>query len=165
MSKTKLYSPTSNTMYYNEDDGGTSEYSDCMTMSAAASYVSEIKEALKNYGSDFNERGLMQYYDEDGCLQDKVKSIIIDVEVIDKSLYGVTTVEFYEGKSALNKNELSSLKDYIGGQMSDGFGEGFEQQPIQTDDGELYCHLWNSRDFYLYTAEELIDNKGVLITE
>ncbi len=48
------------------------------------------------------------------------------------------------------------LKDYWTGQMSDGWGEGFEQQPIQTEEGELYVSFWSSENFWkVMTAEEL----------
>ena len=39
--------------------------------------------------------------------------------------------------------------------MSDGFGEGFEQRPIRTSLGELYVHLWQFKDYFVRTGQEM----------
>lgn len=53
-----------------------------------------------------------------------------------------------------NGMKLGQLNDYIGGQASDGWGEGFEQQEIRADGGELYVHLWNAEDWNIQTEQE-----------
>ena len=57
------------------------------------------------------------------------------------------------------------LKDWICGQNSDGFGEHFEQLPIDTEEGDLYLSFWNgSRDYSIMTHDELdeyIDSQGL----
>ena len=54
----------------------------------------------------------------------------------------------------LFEEELESLKDYISGQFSDGWGEGFEQHEIEVSDGEIYVHFWTSENYYIHTEEE-----------
>ena len=55
-----------------------------------------------------------------------------------------------------HQKELEAVKEYWRGQESDGWGEGFEQRPIQTLEGELYVSFWNSgNDFFIATEEQL----------
>ena len=49
---------------------------------------------------------------------------------------------------AFTEEEIEALKDGISGQNSDGFGEGFEQRPIETDEGDMYVSFWNSKEGY-----------------
>ena len=54
----------------------------------------------------------------------------------------------------LSTHELDALKEYIAGQASDGWGEGFSQRGIETSYGVLYLDFW-SDDFYIETEDEL----------
>ncbi len=74
----------------------------------------------------------------------KVLSAIPSVELRDGELMGCTTVQL---KEPLDKAEMSVLQEYLLGQFSDGWGEGFEQREIQTADGVLYVHFWEAEPF------------------
>ena len=42
---------------------------------------------------------------------------------------------------------MEDLQDYLKGQFSDGWGEGFEQQEIQISNGVLNVLFWNAEHF------------------
>ena len=54
----------------------------------------------------------------------------------------------------LSDSELETLKEYISGQASDGWGEGFEQREIPTSDGDMYVHLWDWENWDILTEKE-----------
>ena len=62
-------------------------------------------------------------------------------------------------KEYLETEELSELCEYLTGQYSDGWGEGFEQQEIQVDGGELHVHFWQPRDYLFEQVKPEIQNK------
>lgn len=68
-------------------------------------------------------------------------------------------------KEPLTDAETEILKEWIIGQNADGYGEHFEQQPIDTEDGDLYVSFWNSGDDYsIMTHDELdeyIEDQGM----
>lgn len=75
------------------------------------------------------------------------------VEEIRGELYG--RIDCYLTEQ-LSDNEIDLVREALIGQASDGFGEHLEQQPIHTEDGELYVSFWNSSgDYFLYTESEM----------
>lgn len=104
-----------------------------------AYYEESIREAVEQRDSD-DGGNLMPYFDEDRNpgVKKKVLSAVPTVEIRDGELMGCTTVKL---KEPLTEAEMQDLQDYLKGQFSDGWGEGFEQQEIQTGDGVLYVHF------------------------
>ena len=68
-------------------------------------------------------------------------------------------------KEEMTDSEEEIMKDWITGQNSDGWGEGFEQRAIDTEDGDLYVSFWESNyDYAVMAREELdeyIDNQSM----
>ena len=80
-------------------------------------------------------RGIMAYLGDREMLG-KVYSIFPSVERQGNDLVGVFTCQLYDD---LDSYELEALRSELYGQASDGWGEGFEQREIETDDcGKLY---------------------------
>ena len=109
----------------------------------------KIRESMCD--EDEEQRGFMAYSDDEH-LRHKVFSVFPTVETIGNDLYGVVTVMSY---GELNKTELEELSDEITGQLSDGWGEGFEQHPVTIGGEDYYISFWNCDDFYLKPESEV----------
>ena len=120
---------------------GPDEFSGFELADYEESIQSAITASLKGSGGD-----LMPYFSEkrNPGVKAKVLSAIPSVELRDGELMGCTTVRL---KEPLDKAEMSALQEYLLGQFSDGWGEGFEQREIQTADGALYVHFWEAEPF------------------
>lgn len=118
------------------------------------SYVNEINRLIDDdlyIDEESKMRGLAAYFG-DYHLDRKVNSIVPRVEARNGSLYGVAVVKSY---GELNKAELSELTGYISGQFSDGWGEGFEQNPINLGEDKVCISFWNSDDYFLKPESEV----------
>ena len=92
---------------------------------------------------------------------DLAKYVGYHAKITDKILYAEWAVEEKSGKlygkiscylnETLTTEETERLKHAIDGQNSDGFGEGFEQCGIKTEDGEIHVSLWNHEEYFLKT--------------
>jgi hypothetical protein len=161
MNTQRLYSPL--TIYLeeanecNQEDDNDSRESDPTPLFSgdAIKYSDAIKAAIKKDYADYSSRGLMDFFDSAVYpnIDKKVHAITNDVAVHNGGLFGVTIL-------ALNKplipSEFDVLKEYITGQFSDGWGEGFEQRPIKTEEGELFVSFWG------YPNWQLIEEKDFL---
>ena len=139
----KLYSPLTGDFYRNDADeyGWNNEVTDYPTLFSGADmsyYEDSIREAVEQHNIDGGN--LMPYFDKEQNpgVKTKVLSAIPSVEIRNGELMGCTTVKLRE---PLTDTEMKDFQDYLKGQFSDGWGEGFEQREIQTGDGVLYVHF------------------------
>ena len=110
----------------------------------------EINDALKEYTAN-DENDMAAYYNKDDGVKEKLTSAVWSVELHGDKLFGRIDCSL---KEALTAEETEALRDWLTGQCSDGLGEGFEQQPIDTMDGELFVSFWNSGDDYAMMTED-----------
>ena len=115
-----------------------------------ANSVDEINDALKEYTAN-DENDMAAYYNEDDGIKEKLTSAVWSVELHGGRLFGRIDCSL---KEALTAEETEALRDWLIGQCSDGLCEGFEQQPIDTMDGELFVSFWNSGDDYAMMTED-----------
>lgn len=137
---------------YDEDEDFDYDDYEVIPSSCAGGCEEEINAAIEKY-SEPNEkyRGLMIYYDEDSPVNEKVISAFPSVEVRNGELVGVLTCQVTE---PLTDSEMAEFQDWWSGQASDGWGEGYEQQKIKTDEfGTIYVSFWNSSDSWQIEAE------------
>jgi len=117
----------------------------------------EIRDALKD---EVHEGKNMADYLPD-ALKPKIASMEWDVTKVQGTLYGSITCKL---RAPLTNNEQSELVKWISGQNSDGLGEGFEQRPIKSSDGELYVSLWHSGDDYYVLPEDEFQSRVLQTT-
>jgi len=150
-----LYSPLYPHLYMQDEYGDLENMPEELTAEEACDYEGEIlalidRERLPSEG----DRGLAVYLDDD-ALKQKIYSMKPTVEERSGRLWGVLEVRTH---GELSPSELEVLKSEWCGQESDGWGEGLEQRPIRTSEGELYVSFWSSsNNFFIKTEEELKD--------
>ncbi|SDB58534.1 hypothetical protein SAMN02910317_03075 [Ruminococcaceae bacterium FB2012] len=119
----------------------------------ALTAAGDINIAIEEYASPCEEdRGIMAYLGGREMLG-KVYSIFPSVEKMDNDFWGVFECKVFED---LDSYELEALRLELSGQASDGWGEGFEQREIETDDcGKLYVSFYGAPDWSMKTEEEM----------
>ena len=158
--KMKFYSPLTAEFFPDEPDWEDESYNEYegypMDGHDLLQYADAVDEAVKKDIADFNG-DLMQYYHEDDSVRSKVVSAVPSVEIHGNKLCGCLNVEL---QGSLNEGEQAVLCDYISGQYSDGWGEGFEQREIRVNGrSELYVHLWNSDEWSIQTEQERFEQE------
>lgn len=125
-------------------DSFESAFSKGMMFSYASS--EEVYDAFRKAVADemsdpeLRGKGLAEYTDpEFESFTNKVSSIIVKTLVTGSSPYSQFIIECL-ASSELSEEELygsDGLQEFIIGQMSDGWGEGFEQRPILSIDANI----------------------------
>ena len=152
----KFYSPLTADFFPNDTENLDDDYSEYegipYTGKELTGYRDVIRDAIYEDVKDFYG-DLMQYYHEDDSVRSKVVSAVPSVEICGNKLCGCLTVEL---KETLLDDEQTVLCNYISGQYSDGWGEGFEQRDIRVDDGMLAVHFWQEDGFKMTLSFEKI---------
>ena len=144
----KLYSPL--TAEFLPDDNRFWQEDELVELSGyeLSDYAAAISEQIEREGDH-----LEQYLDDenDPYLAAHVQSIRISVEEHGGELCGCATVVVDDD---LTERGWNDLQEYLSGQYSDGWGEGFEQRDIQVEDGNLNVHFWQEERF-AFTVEQV----------
>ena len=152
----KFYSPLTADFFPNDTEDLDDDYSEYegipYTGKELTGYRDVIRDAIYEDVKDFYG-DLMRYYREDDSVRSKVVSAVPSVEICGNKLCGCLTVEL---KEPLLDDEQTVLCNYISGQYSDGWGEGFEQRDIRVDDGTLAVHFWQEDGFKMTPSFEKI---------
>jgi len=120
----------------------------------AAQY--EIEDVLEREQSPDEELG--DYITNNPTVNEKLVSAVWSIEDIGGTLYGRIDCRSAAG---FTPEEIEVLREGIIGQNSDGFGEHFEQQPIHTDEGDLYVSFYHGGDdYYVRTQDEMDEVLG-----
>lgn len=113
-------------------------------------YENEIQ--LKIEDCQEADMDMAAYVGKHANLRDKLLCVEWGVENRSGRLYGKISCYF---SAPLCAEETERLKDAITGQNADGFGEGFEQRGIKTEDGEIHVSLWNHEEYFLKSSAEM----------
>ena len=152
----KLYYAPKVTCWVTEDepDTGLREYEETIPNDVALRASRQITEALeRGFSPEERERGLMSYFWGGKNVGTKVYSAFPRVEEIGGQLWGVADCQV---KAPLTGEEMTELKDFLSSQMSDGFGEGFEQRGISCEFGEIFVSFWScGKDWKIYEEHEM----------
>lgn len=138
------------------------------------SFYGELCEAIEDdFSNTMGPSGLVEYFDYEYEKIEKgiLNSIIVKAEIRNGKIISVAEVKT---NRELTPSELEIVKEYIIGQYSDGWGEGFEQREIayrdeeveseeydeetgdyietnyETEQTEIYAHFWDGKMEYTW---------------
>jgi hypothetical protein len=138
----------------------------------AEEYADALFEALEKDDTD-----LAEYADDyhGATYYKKLRKVTMSAEWIGRKLYGVAICEVNDDWT---DDDTAQLKEYLSGQYSDGWGEGFEQNEIESytevetceeydEEADeyyesewevcwnVYISFWQDRNFRIMTEAEL----------
>ena len=113
-------------------------------------YRYDINDLIEEY-QDRDVEDILEYFDGDAGAKAKLVSAQWSTEIVDGTLYGKVDLRLRE---ELTEDELTSVKDWITGQNSDGAFESLEDHPIDSEDGKLSISLWHGGNDYFVCREE-----------
>lgn len=110
---------------------------------------------LQNDMNELGSKGLAKYSD-DRIKEDVIESIIVSAKFNNGSPIAETTIVC---SRELTKEELEELESYITGQYSDGWGEGFEQNPFYSYEDEYQNEEFDeeTQEYNMETLTETIE--------
>lgn len=145
---------------------------ECHYICDAAVYANEIIEKIKNEDID-----LAVYADDyhGDSYYKKLRKITMGIELVGNEYYGLATCQVDDDWT---DEDTDQLKEYLSGQYSDGWGEGFEdeslcrftemEQDYDEENDEYYTYeleydvyvcFWQNMNFKIMTEEELKDSQ------
>lgn len=113
-------------------------------------YRYDINDLIEEY-QDRDVEDILEYFDGDASAKAKLVSAQWSTEIVDGTLYGKVDLRLRE---ELTESELTSVKDWITGQNSDGAFECLEDHPIDSEDGKLSISLWHGGNDYFVSNGE-----------
>jgi len=154
----KLYSPVFNTYWSGMDIGHNDP--DELTQQGMVECLPEIRAAILDKCPQDAERGYMAYYGTVDSINEKVKSLFVDVEIHNERLWAVATVNT---TAPLTTDEFDSLKEYITDDVyADELGGELEHDYINIDGGEIVVSLWKHGDeFFIDSQAEFALRLGI----
>ena len=166
----KLYSPLEFYLHNPREEEANGEYGEydlhderykISHLEVVDQYADAIELAVRRDRDTLDRvRGMAEYLPDE--LQGKVHSIFPNTEQRGFDMYCAATIEL---TTPLTADETAALKDWWRGQLSDGWGEGFEQREIKVgySGNELYMVPWTSNDsvFFLETGAEFAQRMSV----
>ena len=142
---TRLFSRLAGAIHYmGEEEARLSAY-------GMAGYEEEIRKGLEDNEIHELERGLAEYLDN-LLLKKRIISMFPTVEKYRDDLWGVLEVRNH---GELLPKEWEAIKEEWSGQISDGWGETFEQEEIDIGDGYTLCVQFCNFETHIQMEQEL----------